>query len=255
MTRIIAVSSGKGGVGKTTLVANLSAALAQYGKSVVALDANLTTSNLALHLGMHLYPKNIHDVFDGKARIEDVIYSHKSGFKIVPADISIRKSKNIKSHHYIDVLYKLLAGHDFILIDSPAGLGKDSIASIEAADEIITVTNPEMPAVTDALKLTMIAHKCSTHNLGIVLNRIKGETHEIPSEHVERMLGIPVIGRIPEDREVRKAIAMKEPVVIYNPSSPASQHIRAIAASLIGEAYTPKMPFSYRLSKWLSSRR
>jgi septum site-determining protein MinD len=254
MTRIIAISSGKGGVGKTTLVANLAAALAQYGKSVVALDANLTTSNLALHLGMHLYPKTIHDVFEGRARVQDVIYSHKTGFKVVPADISLRKPKNIKSHHYIDVLYKLLEGHDFILIDSPAGLGRDSIAAIEAADELITVTNPELPAVTDALKLTMLAHKYSTHNLGIVLNRIRGETHEIPSEHIEKMIGLPIIGKIPEDREVRKAIALKEPVVVYNPRSPASQHIRAIAASLIGETYEPKIPLSYRLFNWLSTR-
>jgi septum site-determining protein MinD len=254
MTRIIVVSSGKGGVGKTTLVANLAAALAKYGKSVVAVDANMTTSNLALHLGMHLYPKTLHDVFERGARISDVTYSHKTGFKVVPADISLRKERNIKSHHYINVLYKLLEGHDFILIDSPAGLGKDSTAIIEAADEMITITNPELPAVTDALKLSMIAKKYSTHNLGVVVNRIKNETHEIPTEHIERMLDLPVIGKIPEDREVRKAIALKEPVVVYNPASPAAQHIRALAANLIGETYEPKIPWSFRLFNWLASR-
>ena len=253
MSRIITISSGKGGVGKTTLVANLAAALAQYGKSVVAVDANLTTSNLALHLGMHLYPKTIHDVFEGRARISDVTYTHKTGFKVVPADISLRRLKNTKAHDYIDILYKLLDNHEFILIDSPAGLGKESIATIEAADELITITNPELPAVTDAFKLTLLAKKYYTHNLGVVVNRVKGETHEIPAEHIEKMLGIPVIGRIPEDREVRKAIALKEPVVVYSPRSPASQHIRAIAANLIGETYDPQIPFSHRLFSWLSS--
>ncbi len=254
MTRIIAISSGKGGVGKTTLVSNLSAALAQYGKSVLAVDANLTTSNLALHLGMHLYPKTLHDVFEGRARIKDVIYTHKAGFKIIPADISLRRQRNIKSHHYIDVLYKLLDGNDFILIDSPAGLGKDSLAAIEAADELITVTNPELPAVTDALKLSLIAKRYSTHNLGVVVNRIKRETHELPIEQIEKMLNLPAIGKIPEDREVRKAIALKEPVMTYNPKSPAAQHIRALAAALIGEVYEPRIPFSFRLFNWLSSR-
>lgn len=252
MARIIAVSSGKGGVGKTTLVSNLSAALAQYGKSVVALDANLANSNLALHLGMHLYPKTIHDVFEGKARIKDVTYPHKSGFKVIPADISFRKLRNVKSHEFVDVFYKLLDEHDFVIIDSPAGLGRDSVAAIEAADEVITITNPELPAVTDALKLSMVADKHSTHNLGVVVNRIKRESHEVPIDHIEKMLGLPIIGQIPEDREVRKAIALKEPVISYNPNSPASQHIRAIAASLIGEEYKPKKAWGLRLFGWLS---
>ena len=254
MARIIAVSSGKGGVGKTTLVANLAAALSQYGKSVVAVDANLTTSNLALHLGMHLYPKTIHDIFEGRAKIKDVLYTHSTGFKILPADISLRKTRNIKSHEYVDVLYKLLDGNDFILIDSPAGLGKDSLSIIEASDELITITNPELPAVTDAFKLSLIARKYSTQNLGIVVNRIKRETHEIPLDHIERMIGLPIIGKIPEDKEVRKAIALKEPVVIYNPGSPAAQSIRAIAAGLIGETFEPRMPWSFRLFNWFSGR-
>jgi septum site-determining protein MinD len=252
MTRIIAISSGKGGVGKTTLVANLASSLAQYGKSVLAVDANLTTSNLALHLGMHLYPKTIHDVFDGTARINDVIYTHKTGFKVVPADISLRKVKSARSHDYINILYKLLEGNDFILIDSPAGLGKDSMAAIEASDELITITNPELPAVTDAFKLTLLAKKYYTHNLGVVINRIKNESHEIPAEHIERMLGLPVIGRIPEDREVRRAIALKEPVVLCNPKSLAAQNIRSLAARLIGETYEPKIPMSSRIFSWLS---
>jgi septum site-determining protein MinD len=252
MARIIAISSGKGGVGKTTLVANLSAALAQYGKSVVALDANLTTSNLALHLGMHLYPNTLHDVFERRARIKDVIYTHKTGFKVIPADISMRRLRDVKPHDYVAVFYRLLEENDFILIDSPAGLGKDSQATIEAADELITITNPELPAITDALKLSLIASRYSTHNLGVVVNRIKRESHEVPIDHIEKMLGLPAIGRIPEDREVRKAIALKEPVVSYNPKSPAAQHIKALAANLIGEEYTPRMPWGIRLFGWLS---
>ena len=252
MARIIAISSGKGGVGKTTLVANLSAALAQYGKSVVALDANLTTSNLALHLGMHLYPKTLHDVFERKAGIRDVTYTHKTGFKVIPADISFRKLRNVRSHEYIDVFYRLIEENDFILIDSPAGLGKDSLATIEAADELITITNPELPAITDALKLSILANKYSTHNLGVVVNRIKRESHEVPVDHIEKMLGLPAIGKIPEDKEVRKAIALKEPVVSYSPKSPAAQHMIALAANLVGEEHTPTMPWGIRLFGWLS---
>ena len=251
MSRIIAVSSGKGGVGKTTLVSNLSAALASYGKSVIALDANLANSNLALHLGMHLYPKTLHDVLDGNANLRDVIYEHKAGFKVIPADISFRKMKNVKSHEFVDLFYKLLDNHDFIIIDSPAGLGIDSVAAIEAADEVITITNPELPAITDALKLTMVADKHSTHNLGVVVNRIKNESHEVPIDHIEKMLNLPIIGKIPEDREIRKSIALKEPLTYYNPKSPAAQHIKAIAAALVGEEYIPKIHWGLKLFGWL----
>lgn len=252
MTRIIAVASGKGGVGKTTLVANLATALALYGKTVVALDANLTTSNLGLHLGIHLYPKTLHDVLEGRAKIEDATYQHKTGFRVIPADISLRRMRNLRSNDFVGVFYKLMEDTDFLLIDSAAGLGREARASIEAADEIITVTNPELPAVTDAMKLGLLAKKFETHNLGVVVNRIKNESHEVPIEHIEEMVGVPVIGRIPEDREVRRSIALKEPVVYYNPKSHAAQHMRSIAASLIGEEYTPRKPWGVRLFGWMA---
>jgi len=251
MTRIIALASGKGGVGKTTLVSNLATSLALYGKSVVALDANLTTSNLGLHLGIHLYPKTLHDVLEGRATIRDVTYQHKTGFRVVPADISLRKMRNVKSNDFVHIFYKLMEDTDFLLIDSAAGLGREARASIEAADELITVTNPELPAVTDAMKLGLIANKTETHNLGVIVNRIKNESHELPIEHIEDMLGVPVIGRIPEDREVRRSIALKEPLVYYNPKSFAAQHMRSIAATLIGEEYTPRKPWGVRLFGWL----
>lgn len=251
MTRIIAVASGKGGVGKTTLVANLATALALYGKSVVAIDANLSTSNLGLHLGIHLYPKTLHDVLEGKAKIHEATYKHKTGFRVVPADISLRKIKKVGHNDFVDIFYKLMKGTDFILIDSAAGLGKEAQASIEAADELVTVTNPELPAVTDAMKLGLLANKFETHNLGVVVNRIKGEKHELPLDHIEEMLGVPVLGTIPEDKEVRKSIALKEPLVYCNPKAIAAQHMRALAANLIGEYYKPKIPWSIRLFGWL----
>jgi septum site-determining protein MinD len=249
--RIIAISSGKGGVGKTTLVANLSAALAQYGKSVIAVDANLTTSNLGLHLGIPLYPKTLQDVLRGKIRIKDAIYHHSAGFKVLPADLSVKKILIPKKNEFMDVFYDLAEKVDFVIIDSAAGLGREAKAAIEAADEVITITNPEMPALIDALKLGKIADKFGTRNLGVVINRVRNEKHEPSDEEIRDFLGLPLLGKIQDDHHVRVSIAKKVPVVIHKPNSKAAKQIKAIAARLIGESYVEPSSFVGRLFGWL----
>lgn len=251
MGRIIAVSSGKGGVGKTTLVANLSAALAQYGKSVIAVDGNLTTSNLGLHLGIPLYPKTLQDVLRGKVKINEAIYHHHAGFKVLPADLSVKKILIPKKNELMDILYNLADKVDFIIIDSAAGLGREAKAAIEAADEVITITNPEMPALIDALKLGKIADKFGTRNLGVVINRIRNEKHEVSDDEIRDFLGLPIIGKIEEDHHVRVSVAKKIPVVLHKPNSKASKQIKAIAARLIGESYSETSSFISKLFGWL----
>ena len=190
MARIIAVASGKGGVGKTTFVSNLASSLAQFNKKVVAIDGNLTTSNLGMHLGIPLYPVTLQDVLNGDVRLKDAVYYHKAGFRVIPADISLGKIRGAKSHELLDVLYRLSDDADFVIIDSAAGLGPEALASVEAADEMITVTNPELPAMTDALKLGKLAEKFETKNLGVVVNRVRGENHELSTDHIKDFLSI-----------------------------------------------------------------
>ncbi|MCX6814384.1 MAG: cell division ATPase MinD [Candidatus Aenigmarchaeota archaeon] len=251
MTRIIAVASGKGGVGKTTVVSNLAAALSHFRKSVVAIDANLTTSNLGLHLGIPLYPVTLNDVLNGRARVKDALYYHSAGFRVIPGDVSLTKLMVPQSNKLLDVFYKLAGDADFVLIDTAAGLGKEAQTTIKAADEMITVTNPEMPALTDALKLSKLANDFETDNLGVIVNRIKNMPHEVPVHRIEEFLRLPVIGRIYEDHNVGKSIANRQPVVLYKPNSISSQQIKAIAATLIGEQYVIRRPVTHRFFGWL----
>jgi septum site-determining protein MinD len=251
MTRVIVVSSGKGGVGKTTLVANLASALAEFNQSVVAVDCNMTTSNLGIHLGIPMYPKTLQDVLDNRARVKDAMYFHPNGFRVVPADVSLSKNIVPRSHELIDVFYKLVGDTDFVLIDSAAGLGHEALAALDAADEVLIVTNPELPALTDALKLRKFAEKFSTHNLGVVVNRVKGEDNEYHVNDIENFLDAPVLGVIPEDVAVRDAIAMKNPVVISRPRSKAALQMKALAAKLIGKEFSTKLPLTQRLFGWL----
>ncbi len=236
MPRVIVVSSGKGGVGKTTLVANLSAALAGRGQNVVAMDANITTSNLGIHVGIAAYGKTLQDVIMGRARIRDVMITHPLGFRIIPADVTIKKLMQFKSYHLMDVIHKMTDA-DFVLIDCAAGIGKDVIATLEAADELLLVTNPEVPALTDALKLGHVAQQLGTRVIGTVVNRVRGDALEVALPDVAEFLSMPIVGTIPEDNHVRRAIHHHIPVVALAPGSRAAQHIKQIAAGLCGEDY------------------
>lgn len=251
MARIIVVASAKGGVGKTTLVSNLASALAQFKKSVVAVDGNLSTSNLGMHLGIPLYPVTFQDVLNGDVRLKDAMYHHKAGFRVIPADISLGKLRGAKSHELLDVFYRLADEADYVIIDSAAGLGPEALAAVEAADEMITITNPELPAMTDALKLGKVADKFETKNLGVVVNRIRREPHELSLDHIQDFLNLPIIGTVPEDRMVRKAIANKEPVVTFSPKSMAAQNFKKIAADLAGHEFSPRKYMSMMLFGWL----
>ena len=250
MGRIIAVASGKGGVGKTTFVCNLSAALARKGKDVVAVDANLTTPNLGIHLGIPLYPVTLQDVLSGDAKLKEALYADRSGIKVLPADMSITRLSKTTSNELVNVLYKLADSFDFVLVDSAAGLGREAVTAIEAADELITVTNPEMPALVDALKLCKIADKLETTNLGVVLNRVRKDKHEMNAQEVREFLGMDIIGTIPEDKEFRKALAAKKPLVAYRPHSKASLGFKDVASSLVGVKPKKQARFVYMLS-WL----
>lgn len=251
MTRIICMASGKGGVGKTVTTANIATALAEFNKSVIAIDGNLTTANLGLHLGIPFYPVSIQDVLRGRAKLRDSIYHHSSGFRVIPADIAVSKTMTPNPHKLLNILYKFVGDADFVLVDSAAGLGKEAESVLKASDEMITVTTPDMPALTDALKLGRIAEKFGTVNLGVIVNKVRNDHYEFPVKDVEDFLGVPLIGKVPEDYDVMRAIHNKMPVVSYSPRSRAAEHFRAIAAGLIGEEYSIRRPVFHRVFGWL----
>lgn len=230
------------------MTANLTAALSQFNKSVVAVDGNLTTSNLGLHFGIPLYPVTLQDVIKKRASLRRAIYNHPAGFRIIPADVSLKKLMLPDTDWLMDVLYRFVGDADFVLIDSAAGLGKEAKVAVESADEVITVTNPDMPSLTDALKIAKVARRYETRNIGVVLNRVRGESHEMGPESVREFMRLPVIGNVPEDKHVRSAIAYRQPVVLYRPDSPAARHFKALAAWLAGERYEVKPGMLERLA-------
>jgi septum site-determining protein MinD len=247
VTRIIAVIGGKGGVGKTTLTSNLATALAELGQDVVAVDANLTTPNLGMHLGLHFAPNTLHDVLKGKSKLKEAIYPHPVGFKVVPASLSIEDLEGVDPGRLYEVTLNLLGKSDFVILDSAAGLGREAVAAMNASDEILLITNPDLPSVSDALKTIKLAENMNKKIIGVVVNKVRGKNYELTKSEIEEMTGYPVIAQIPDDKNVVKAIFAKMPVVNYIPDSLASIEFKRLAHTLVGRQFTGKPRFSLRI--------
>jgi septum site-determining protein MinD len=254
----ITVASGKGGTGKTVVAANLGVALAQLGKDVVILDADIEMANLELHLGLEGMKFTLHDVLAGEADVKDAIYEGPGGVKVIPAGISLDGLRKADPDRLEKVLNELLKTTEILIIDAPAGLGRSVVTALAAGQELLLVTNPEISAMSDALKTKIVAKKLGSHVLGVVLNRAGYDKSDLSIREVEVILEAKVLAVIPEDPEVRRSSAFGKPIVLANPNSPAAVAIRKLAAELVGEEFRPlevtKEKFLDRLTKGFFGR-
>jgi len=233
----ITITSGKGGVGKTTTAINLGAALNDFGKEVIVVDANLTTPNIGLHLGAPIVPVNLNHVMMGKAKVADAIYEHESGLKIVPSSLSIKELQRLNYGKMKEVSKKLKRMADYVIFDSAAGLGEEAISAIESADELIIVTNPEIPAVTDALKTVKLAEEMDKEVKGVIVTRVRGDRNEMSISNIGDMLELPILGVVPEDKNVQAALQSKDALLNVYPYSKASKAYKKIAARIADVDY------------------
>ena len=235
MTRIIAIASGKGGVGKTSLTANIGVALAKMGKNVIIVDTDLQMANLGLILGMEGRPITLQDVLSGEASLHDVIYDGPGGVKFVPAGLSIEKFRRVDEDKLADVVKELAKDVDIVLLDTAAGVGDDVLTSLHAANEVLVVTMAESVAVADALKLIMIAERrLGLDIIGVVVEMYKGLKREMTAKEIQKTLQTDVIAVIPEDRTFRECSLDGFPVVLKAPESDGARAVINLAAKLIG---------------------
>ena len=237
MSKVITITSGKGGVGKTTTSINLAMALNWFGKETIIVDANLTTPNVGLHLGAPIVPVSLNHVMSGKAKIPDAIYEHESGTKIIPSSLSISELRKLNHNKLTEIGKKLRKMADFVIYDSAAGLGDEAIAAIVAADEIIIVTNPEIPAVTDALKTSKLVEQLGKQVKGVIVTRKSNSKTEMPISNIKDMLELPIIGVVPEDQKIKSALVMKDAVIHTHPYSKSAIAYKRIAAKIAGVQY------------------
>jgi septum site-determining protein MinD len=239
MTHYVGILSGKGGVAKTTTAVNLSAAMNYFGRDVVLMDANLSTPNVGLHLGAPVVPINLHHVLKGKNHLSEAIYLHPSGIKIVPGGLSIPDLRDVKPENLKKVLPALDGLTDVVIIDGAAGLGREALSLMNAVDDLIVVTNPELPAVADAMKTVRVAEEMGKNVRGIVVTKIGGEG-DISNTNLGTLLEKPVLATVPYDKAIRSSLLKKDPVVYSHPKSKSAIAYKKLAAELIGIEFNEK---------------
>lgn len=237
MSKIIVITSGKGGVGKTTTAINLGAAMNYFGKDVLVIDTNLSTPNVGIHLNSPEVPINLNHVLQKKAEAYEAIYEHSSGLKIMPSSLSIKELKKIREERLKDFVPDFRKLSEYIIVDSAAGLGSETHSAIDIADEIIIVTNPEMPAITDALKTIKYAEQMKKQIKGVIITRVRKDNIEMSPETVKEMLESPILGMIPEHMDIKRSLNQKDAVVHTHPKSEPSRAYKEIAARLLEIEY------------------
>jgi septum site-determining protein MinD len=238
VTRFIGVISGKGGVGKTTFVSNVSTILSQYfGRDVTIIDCNLTTSHLGLYMGIFFTPITLNDVLKGEATLEEALYQHPSGVKIVPASLTLSGLEGVDIFDLDKIVKKLEGKTEIVFLDSAPGIGREAMCAIRASKEIIFVTTPFLPCITDIIRCKEVVEEVGAKPLGIVLNMVTNGRGELKKEEVEKLTDLPVLVSIPYDSNIRLSLGLATPLFLIDPRSKASKELLKFSASLIGLKY------------------
>ncbi len=241
MARTIAVLSGKGGTGKTFLCSALGASLvSDFKKRVLLVDCNFSSPSLGVFLNIVRPAATLYSVLAEGAQMGAAVFAHDTGLHVVPSSLSI--GKDASPDNLQAALSQVVAGYDFILLDCAGTMTQAEISVARAAGEAFIATTPEIPAVTGALKLIGTLQSAGVPVTGVILNRFKGrgEKHELRAEEIESATKSRVLVTIPEDLVVRESTFARTPATLYNPASPSSVAVRALAADILGLPHPQK---------------
>lgn len=240
--QVIAVSGGKGGVGKSNISVNLSIALAELRRRVVLLDADLGLANVDVLLGVRA-THTLADVLAGTHRLQDVLVSGPGGMKIVPASSGVQRMAELSSAEHaglINAFNELSDQVDILVIDTAAGISDTVVSFVRAANEVIIVVCDEPSSITDSYALIKLLNK----EYGMFRFRVVANMTRTPQEGLnmfnklntvcEKFLDVTLqfVGQVPFDENVRKAVQKQKALLEFAPSSKAAVAIRALAQAV-----------------------
>jgi len=243
--KVITITSGKGGVGKTTATANIGAALAALGNKVVCIDADIGLRNLDVVMGLeNRIVYDLVDVVEGRCKLRQAMIRDKrlEDLYLIPA-AQTRDKSALSPNDMKRISNQLRKDYDYILIDSPAGIERGFQNAIAPADEVIIVTNPEVSAVRDADRIIGMVEAEQKGPAKLVINRINMEMVErgdmLAAADVLELLAVELIGIVPEDQAVLVSTNRGSPIAMDNKSK-TGQAFRNIGARITGE----QIPFA-----------
>lgn len=239
-SRVITITSGKGGVGKTTTTANLGTALAMQGKKVVVLDGDIGLRNLDAVLGLeNRIVYDLVDVVEGQCRLRQALIKDKRQPELYLLPAAQTRDKNaVNSMQMEQLCQQLRQEFEFVIIDSPAGIEQGFRNAIVGADEIIIVANPEMASVRDADRIIGLVEAAGKPEPRLILNRLRAEMVKrgdmMAVADVLEVLSIDLLGVIPEDEAIIVATNRGEPAV-YDKRTRSGRSFMHAAQRVLGE--------------------
>jgi len=237
--RSIAIISGKGGSGKSSVSLNLGIALSLQKKKTLLIDADVAMANIGILLGVERPPISLQNVLLGEASARDAIFSDPGSKEEVKLSI-LASSLSIDKLSRLDFrkLKEMISGFsdfEFVLIDCPPGISEHSDAIMKAVEEAIIVLTPDPSGLASALKVKLIAEKNNVKILGFVVNKVQFDKSEISKSDLESVLGAKELVSVPEDFEVRKSTAVQVPLLRRSPNSASGMRLRELASFLTNE--------------------
>ena len=252
---IIAITSGKGGVGKTFISANLAAALTRHGLKVLVLDADLGLANLDVVLNLH--PKiTLHDVFIGRASLEEAVIEAPGGFSVLLAGSGMveysRLTPEVRSQ-FLSVIQALTPQYDVVLLDTGAGISDVVLFSVSLASEVLIVATPEPTSLTDAYAaIKVLAMQQKRQHVRMIINQaarpgdgraITSQLQQVLDRFVSTDSGRPMrlihMGDIPADASVREAVMRRQLLLLQTPGCPAALAIAQLANKIESTLLSP----------------